>query len=66
MSRNAALGVSRWTAAVLRDHATFVDARQLKSQSGLCQNCVTYPLKPRVKTVIYEDMSTRIDVGSSR
>src|SRR5262245_20581137 len=26
----------------------------------LCQNCVTYPLKPPVNTVIYEDTSTRI------
>jgi hypothetical protein len=29
----------------------------------LCQNCVTYPLKPPVNAVIYEDISTRIDVA---
>jgi hypothetical protein len=34
-----------------------------RSQTRLCQNCVTCPLKPPVNTVIYEDMSTRIDVA---
>ena len=32
-------------------------------ESFLCQNCVTYPAKPWVNTVIYGDTSTRIDVG---
>jgi hypothetical protein len=33
-----------------------------KSKLVSCQNCVTYPLKPPVNTVIYEDVSTRIGV----
>src|SRR5215467_5771822 len=38
--------------------------RPPKCESGLCQNCVTYPLKPPLNTVIYEDMVTRIDACS--
>ena len=37
--------------------------RAAKWESVLCQNCVTYPLKPPVNTVSYEDMSMRIDVA---
>jgi hypothetical protein len=32
----------------------------------LCQNCVTYPPKPRVNTVIYEDTLTHIAVAEGR
>jgi len=41
----------------------FVNVYRRNSPTELCQNCVTYPLKPPVNTVIYEDMSTRIDVA---
>jgi len=34
-----------------------------KRDQRLCQNCVTYPRQPPVNTVIYEDMSMRIDVA---
>lgn len=39
-----------------------VEARRDKSNFALCQNCVTYPFKPAVNTVIYEGMSTCIGV----
>jgi len=39
-----------------------VDMRPAKRESRLCQNWVTYPLKPPVNTVIYEDTPTHIDV----
>jgi len=32
----------------------------------LCQNCVTYPLKPGGNTVIYEDTLKPIVVAGSR
>jgi hypothetical protein len=43
--------------------AAFVDVCRPNSRVGLCQNCVTYPLNRPVNTVIYEDMSTRIDLA---
>src|SRR5690349_3460781 len=44
-------------------HRACLSVSRRKSGAGLCQNCVTYPLKPPVNTVIYEDTSTRIDVA---
>ena len=37
-----------------------------KRDRVLCQNCVTYPLKPRLNMVIYGDTPTHIDVPGSR
>ena len=42
--------------------AMFVDVCRRNSPLGLCQNCVTYPPKPWVNTVIYGDTSTHIVV----
>ena len=47
----------------IKYHLMFVDARPRKSDSGLCQNCVIYPPKPRANIVSYEDTPTRIDVA---
>ena len=35
-------------------------------ESGLCQNCVRYPLKPRSNTVIYGETPMHIVVARSR
>src|SRR5690242_731619 len=43
--------------------AILFDVHRRKSHGALCQNCVTYPRKPQVNTVTYEDTSTRIDVA---
>jgi hypothetical protein len=37
-----------------------------KLEFGLCQNCVRYPLQPRVNTVIYGDTPMDIVVAGSR
>lgn len=37
-----------------------------KSRRQLCQNCVTFPPKPLVNTVIYGDTLTHIVVAGSR
>ena len=46
--------------------AVFVDVCRRKLQSGLCQNCVRYRLKPRSNTVIYGDTPMHIVVAGSR
>lgn len=43
-----------------------VRMRPRKCESGLCQNCVRYPLKPRANTVIYGDTPMHIVVAGSR
>jgi len=40
-----------------------LDSRRCKRSSELCQNCVTWLLKPPVNLVIFEDTSMRIDVA---
>jgi hypothetical protein len=44
----------------------FVDVRRQKREPELCQNCVTYPLKPGANTVSYGDTSVHIVVARSR
>ena len=48
---------------VLRDVRRCVSR---KLESGSCQNCVRYPLKPPANTVIYGDTPMRIVVARSR
>jgi hypothetical protein len=45
---------------------THINSYRAKCVQILCQNCVTYPVKPWAHTVIYGDTSMRIDVVGSR
>ena len=45
--------------------ATYIEECQRKLLSALCQNCVTWPRKPRSNTVSYRDTLTQIDVARS-
>jgi hypothetical protein len=58
--------VDSHTGARTASHAMFVDVCRRKLQSGLCQNCVRYPRKPRSNTVIYGDTPMHIVVAGSR
>ena len=49
--------------ALPRYSARRVDVHRRRSPATLCQNCVRYPPKPPVNTVIYGDTSTPIDVA---
>ena len=45
---------------------THRDSYFAKRAPKLCQNCVTYPPKPRANTVIYGDTLKQIVVAGSR
>ena len=51
---------------VLCYDAVFVGGCRRNPTRELCQNCVTYPPKPWVNSMIYGDRPTRIDVAGSR
>jgi hypothetical protein len=51
------------TPPLIAHDAVFVNMCPRKSKFTLCQNCVTYPLKPPVKTTIYGEAPTHIDVA---
>ena len=66
LSCSSLLAIEDLKATGLTSQRVFVDMRPQKLRIGLCQNCVTYPLKPRAHTVIYGDTPAHIVVAESR